>query len=189
MPPSAPSPPRGPAGSRPAGGGSPPRPGHSPPSRCRRTPSDALGADVGAGGIVAEGELLPDVQKQLGVAGAAEHEALTSIMAGTSSLGIAAEAHAQLALRHVQRLRHQPGLGGRGAPSTGGSGKSPECAPRGQRRRRPSRRASSTRCALRAGRSRTAPAGRRTIIRWRCRAWSFGTVDLRQSPASITQSG
>ena len=59
-------------------------------------------------GVIAEGQLLPDVQKQLGVAASAEecvaHQQRRRVAAA------AGEAHAQLALGHVQLLHHRADL-------------------------------------------------------------------------------
>ena len=59
----------------PGGGGGPDDPqrhDHPRPDGGQR--QDALGPDIIAGGIVAQGELFPDVEKQLGIAGAAEQK-------------------------------------------------------------------------------------------------------------------
>ena len=92
---------------------------------------DALGADIGAGGVVAQGQLLPDIHKELGIAGAAEQKVCQDH--GGHIVGGAAEAHGQLPLGHVHGLVDDVGLhrGGHGtgrlrvlarAPGQGGEG-------------------------------------------------------------------
>ena len=63
---------------------------------------------VEGGGIVAEGELLPDVQEELGVAGPAEEEVAEK--QGALIVGGAGEAHTELALGDVHALPDHPGL-------------------------------------------------------------------------------
>ena len=65
---------------------------------------EALLPVVEGGRVIAEGQLLPDVQKQLGVAGAAE-EGITHQQSG-HIVTAAGKTHAQLALGHVQHILH-----------------------------------------------------------------------------------
>ena len=70
---------------------------------------DALGPDIIAGGVVAQGKLFPDVEKQLGIAGAAEQK--VGQKHGGHIVGAAAEAHGELSLGHIHGLADDTGLG------------------------------------------------------------------------------
>ena len=63
---------------------------------------------VGAAGIVAERELLPDIQEKLGVAGTAEHGVHQHC--GGHILAVGTETDPQFSLAHVHSLLHHPAL-------------------------------------------------------------------------------
>ena len=78
---------------------------------------DPLGAGVAGGRVVAQGQLLPHVHKQLGIAGAAEDQVRHDH--GGHIVGAAAPAHGQLALGHVHLLGEIAGLLRRGDAADG----------------------------------------------------------------------
>ena len=68
---------------------------------------DLLGAGVRTGGIVAKGELLPNIHKQFGIAGAAENQ--IGQYHGGHVVAAAAETHGELALRDIHLLGDKAG--------------------------------------------------------------------------------
>ena len=80
---------------------------------------DALLPVIDGRGKIAQGQLLPHVQKELGVAAAAEEG--VAHQQGGHIVAVAGKAHAQLALGHVHGLFHIAGLRGAGVGHGGGT--------------------------------------------------------------------